>query len=254
MIKMNTTERFSNRVENYVKYRPTYPVAVLARLREEKVLSENAVLADIGSGTGISSKLFLENGHEVFGVEPNTEMRVAAEHYLKEEKSFHSVIGTAEDTNLKNNSVDLVLAGQAFHWFDSEKAKVEFKRILKPEGNVVLMWNNRRTDSSDFLKSYEDLLNYFGTDYKKVNHRNISEQHFDSFFGKDKWKSFSIENYFDLDFEATKGRLFSSSYVPAENHPESSFMIDVLKKVFNRYQVNGLVRFEYDAVVYYGKI
>ncbi len=258
---MKTTERFSNRVENYVKYRPTYPVGVLQHLHDAGILSENSVVADIGSGTGISSKLFLENGNEVFGVEPNKEMREAAETYLKNEKYFHSVNGTAEETNLKNNSVDIVLAGQAFHWFDAEKSKVEFKRILrefapsgKSNGNVVLMWNNRRTDSSDFLKSYEDLLSYFGTDYAKVNHRNIGEKNFDSFFGKGKWNSFSIETFFDLDFEGVKGRLFSSSYVPAEDHPDSAFMISVLKKIFTRYQENGTVRFEYDAIVYYGKL
>ncbi|HET6992346.1 MAG TPA: class I SAM-dependent methyltransferase [Bacteroidia bacterium] len=251
---MKTTERFSDRVENYVKYRPAYPVGVLEHLRDAKVLAQNSVVADIGSGTGISSKLFLDNGNEVFGVEPNKEMREAAEEYLKNEKSFHSVDGTAEETNLKNNSIDIVLAGQAFHWFDAEKAKREFKRILRPDGNVVLMWNDRRTDSTDFLRAYEDLLKMFGTDYGKVNHKNIDEKNFDAFWGTGNWKSFSVENYQDFTFEGLKGRLFSSSYVPAENHPDSAFMVSVLKKIFTRYQENGTVRFEYDTIVYYGKL
>ena len=251
---MKTTERFSDRVENYVKYRPDYPSAVTERLQELKILNNNYVVADIGSGTGISSKLFLQNGCEVFGIEPNQEMRHAAEVFLKDENKFHSVNAPAENTTLENNSVDIVLAGQAFHWFDVEKSKTEFKRILKPNGNVVLMWNDRRTDSTDFLKAYEDLLKMFGTDYLKVNHKNIDEKIFDSFFGINKWKTFSVENFQDFTFEGLKGRLFSSSYVPTEDHPDSAFMLSVLKKIFTRYQENGLVRFEYDTRIFYGQL
>jgi SAM-dependent methyltransferase len=251
---VNTTERFSDRVANYVKYRPGYPAEVPERLRDAGVLTKDAVIADIGSGTGISALAYLENGHEVFGVEPNDEMRKAAEEYLSAHKRFHSVKGTAEQTTLKDQSVDVILAGQAFHWFDVEKAKAEFKRILKPGGNVVLMWNDRRTDSTDFLRSYEDLLKLFGTDYEKVNHKNIDEKVFDAFWGKGNWNSFTIDNFQDFTFEGLKGRLFSSSYVPAEDHPDSAFMVNVLKKIFTRYQENGLVRFEYDTRVFFGKL
>ncbi len=264
---MKATERFSDRVENYVKYRPGYPAEVLERLRALHVLNENAVIADIGSGTGISSLLFLEQGHEVFGVEPNKDMREAAEKMLDGKSKFHSIDGTAENTKLEDHSIDLIIAGQAFHWFDVEITKAEFKRILKPGGHVVLMWNDRRTDSSDFLRSYEDLLKLFGTDYLKVNHKNIDENVFDSFFGKGKWNSFSLDNFQDFTFEGLKGRLFSSSYVPAEDHPDSAFMISVLKKIFTRYQehlpaaavpahgqAGGLVRFEYDTRIFYGQL
>ena len=252
---MKTTERFSDRVANYVKYRPGYPAQVLNRLRDAGVLTKDAVVADIGSGTGISSWLYLENGFEVFGVEPNDEMRKAAEEYLLAYKKFHSVNGTAEQTTLKDHSVNFILAGQAFHWFDVEKTKTEFKRILQVgQGNVVLMWNDRRTDSTDFLRAYEDLLKMFGTDYKEVNHKNIEEEVFDEFWGKGKWNSFTVENFQDFTFEGLKGRLFSSSYVPLEDHPDSAFMVSVLKKIFTRYQENGLVRFEYDTRVYYGQL
>ncbi|MBI3510452.1 MAG: class I SAM-dependent methyltransferase [Bacteroidetes bacterium] len=253
---MKTTERFSDRVANYVKYRPDYPFAVVEKLKEEKVLSENSVISDVGSGTGLSAKIFLENGNEVFGVEPNKEMREAGEKFLESFGKYHSIDGTAEETKLENNSIDVVIAGQAFHWFDREKTKKEFRRILKPGGWVVLAWNDRRTDSSEFLKAYEDLLKMFGTDYNKVNHRNVNlnENVFDDFFGKNKWKSFSVENFQDFNFEGAKGRLFSSSYVPPEDHPDSKLMTDVLKKIFLRYQENGFVRFEYDTRVYYSGV
>lgn len=251
---MKTTERFSDRVDNYVKYRPGYPVEVLSRLREEGILRDGGIIADIGSGTGISSKLFLDAGYEVSGVEPNREMREAAEKLLDGQKNFHSIDATAESTTLPDHSVDLVVAGQAFHWFDAEKAKAEFRRILKPGGNVVLIWNDRRPDSTDFLRAYEDLLKMFGTDYTKVNHRNVDEQIFDAFWGKENWRMFSVYNFQDFNFEGLKGRLFSSSYVPAEDHADSPFMISVLKKIFLRYQENGTVRFDYDTKVYYGNL
>lgn len=251
---MKTTERFSDRVANYVKYRPGYPAEVIHRLRDAGLLRENSVIADIGSGTGISSLLYLENGFEVYGVEPNKEMREAGEQFLAAYERFHSIDGTAEQTGLPDVSVDMVLAGQAFHWFDPEKAKAEFRRILKPGGHVVLVWNDRRFDTTDFLRAYEDLLKMFGTDYAKVNHRNIDETQFDAFFGKGNWNAFSVCNFQDFNFEGLKGRLLSSSYVPAEDHPDTPFMISVLKKIFLRYQEQGTVRFEYDTRVFHGTI
>jgi SAM-dependent methyltransferase len=251
---MKTTERFSDRVDNYVKYRPGYPGSVISHLSEIGILNGNSVIADIGSGTGLSAKMFLENGNVVFGIEPNKEMREAGEHFLEAYPNYHSIDATAEKTTLADHSVDVVVAGQAFHWFDRANAKKEFQRILKPGGYVVLIWNDRRTDSSDFLKSYDDLLKMFGTDYNKVNHRNVNlnEEVFDEFFGKGKWKTFSIDNFQEFNFEGLKGRLFSSSYVPAEDHPDSAFMVSVLKKIFARYQENGMVKIEYDTRVYYG--
>jgi SAM-dependent methyltransferase len=254
---MKTTERFSNRVENYVKYRPAYPGAVAERLSELGLLREGAVIADIGSGTGISSELFLRRGHEVFGIEPNREMRKAGEKLLSSFDRFHSLDATAEATTLPDASVDLVVAGQAFHWFDAEKARAEFLRILKPGGAVVLIWNDRRTDSTDFLRAYEDLLKMFGTDYAKVNHKNVDETIFDAFWGIGNWEMFSVDNFQDFNYAGLKGRLFSSSYVPSEDHPDSAFMLSVLKKIFLRYQepvTGGTVRFEYDTKVYYGKL
>ena len=127
---MNTVQRFSNRVENYVKFRPGYPPEVLQLFHDEMKLRPDSVIADIGSGTGISAKLFLENGNEVFGVEPNDAMRSAAENFLSGYSKFRSVNGTAENTTLDESSLDFVIAAQAFHWFKPEETHGEFKRIL----------------------------------------------------------------------------------------------------------------------------
>ncbi len=251
----STLHRFSNRVDNYVKCRPSYPEELLAYLKQNGLLKEHTVLADVGSGTGISSELFMRSGVEVYGIEPNEAMRQAAEQYLSTYTKFHSVNATAENTSLPGNSIDVIVAAQAFHWFDHEKCKAEFKRVLKIDGKVVLMWNDRRTDTTDFLKVYEDFLQLFGTDYAAINHKNIqNEEVFDTFFGKGNYESHRFYNFQDLDFEGLKGRVLSSSYMPNEGHTDYEFMMYCLKKIFLRYQEKGTVRLDYDTKIYYGTL
>ncbi len=251
---MNTLSRFSDRVDNYIKYRPDYPDEIVTFLKENNLLTEESILADIGSGTGISAEPFLNNGNKVYGIEPNKEMRVAAEKLLVEFKNFKSLDATAENTTLENNSIDLIIAGQAFHWFDKEKSKNEFKRILKQDGTVVLMWNDRRTDSTPFLREYEDFLNQFATDYLEVNHKNIDETVFNNFFGKQNYALKSFDNYQYFDFEGLKGRVLSSSYMPNQEHKDYALMIEELKELYTRFEKNGQVVLEYDTNIYYGKL
>ena len=252
-----STYRFSDRVDYYVKTRPQYPDEIIDLLINEGVLFPGAIIADIGSGTGISSEPFLKHGYTVYAVEPNKEMREAAERSLSQYlgEIFLSTDGSAEKTTLMSSSIDGIIAGQAFHWFNREESKKEFQRILKEKGCVVLMWNDRRTYNTDFLKVYEDFLQLFGTDYKKVNHKNVQNQDvFDSFFGHKNYKTVVLNNAQDLDFEGLKGRVLSSSYMPNEGHNDYDFMISCLKKIFLRYQEKGTVRIEYDTKIYYGKL
>ena len=251
----DTLHRFSDRVDNYVKYRPHYPAEAFDLLEQEGLLVKEAAVADVGSGTGISAGPLLKRGYTVYGIEPNKEMREAAENILKDYPNFKSIGATAEHTSLADHSIDLILAGQAFHWFDKENCKAEFKRILKPGGYVALMWNDRRTNTTDFLKVYEDFLQMFGTDYKEVNHKNTQDKKiFDAFFGTGNYHEKSFYNYQDVDFAGLKGRVLSSSYMPGEGHTDYEFMIYTLKKIFMRYQENGKVRLDYDTKVYYGKL
>jgi ubiquinone/menaquinone biosynthesis C-methylase UbiE len=246
--------RFSDRVDNYVKYRPHYPAELFDFLENENIISKNSIIADIGSGTGISAEPLLKHGYTVYGIEPNKEMREAAEKILSSFSNFKSINATAENTTLENNSINTIIAGQAFHWFDREKTKPEFKRILKANGQIVLMWNDRRTDTTDFLKVYEDFLQMFGTDYKEVNHKNTQDKKiFTEFFGGD-FKEKTFYNFQDVDFAGLKGRVLSSSYMPGEGHKDYDFMINTLKKIFMRYQENGKVKLDYDTKIYYGPI
>jgi SAM-dependent methyltransferase len=251
--KMNTVERFSNRVENYVKYRPSYPSEMLDLFRDEMNLQTDSVVADIGSGTGISSKLFLENGNAVYGVEPNAAMREAAEEFLKDFPRFKSVNGTSEATNLAENSVDFIVAAQAFHWFDKEKTRNEFKRILRESGFVALIWNERQLNENDFLIDYENHLKKFGTDYEKVRHDRIDENILGDFF-QSAFQKRTFLNVQTLDFEGLKGRMLSASYMPSEKDSIFAPMINELKSLFENHAENGKIQILYNTNIFFTQI
>jgi ubiquinone/menaquinone biosynthesis C-methylase UbiE len=250
---MRTVERFSNLVEDYVKYRPSYPAKVLQLLLDEMNLCKDSIVADIGAGTGISARLFLENGNQVFGVEPNAAMRKAAEEFLKDFSNFKSINGTAENTSLENKIVDFIVAAQAFHWFDETKTRKEFKRILKDDGFVVLMWNERQLDTSAFLKNYESLLIEFGTDYETVRHDNITKETLQDFFQTD-FRQAIFQNSQTLAFDGLKGRMLSASYVPSADNLRFAEMLKNLKSLFAEHAENGKIDILYDTKVFYGRI
>ena len=241
-------KRFSSRVENYIKYRPSYPLKIIKFMIDKKILSKQSIVADVGSGTGILSRLILDNGNTVYGVEPNTEMRRAAEKILEIYPDFMSISSSAENTSLLSNSIDLITVGQAFHWFDIDKTKKEFSDILKSDGYLVLIWNNRRKTGKGFSSQYEQFVSRYGTDYKQVRKR---EQNVDVFF---KYKKKVFHNYQVLDFEGLKGRLLSASYIPLKNNSVFEKMIGDLLKLFEANEQNGKIRIDYNTEIYYGKL
>lgn len=251
---LDPTIRFSDRVGNYVKHRPRYPSEIIPYLADEGVLRGAGVVADVGSGTGFSAELFLEAGHLVYGVEPNVAMRDAGELHLAQHDRFISTAGTAEATTLDGASVDIVVAGQAFHWFDPSKTRVEFQRILKPGGTVVLMWNERAIHAAPFDSAYELLLREFGTDYLQVTHRMVDQDSLAAFFGNGGPRVATFPNEQALDLEGLRGRLLSSSYVPKENHPAFMPMIERLEQIFSAHQDGGRVRMQYACNVYWGRL
>ena len=246
------TNRFSTKVENYVKYRPSYPPAVIALLASECGLTPDSIIADVGSGTGIFSELLLRNGNTVYGVEPNRGMRAAATRLLQNHVSFHSIDGQAEATGLSESSVDLITAGQAFHWFDQGPTRREFVRILRPAGWVALLWNERLLDSTPFLRAYEELFLKYGTDYEQVRHENVYADIASFFAGRFSLQTFS--NGQIMDWEGLKGRTLSSSYVPEPNHSNYDAMLTELTQLFERNQRDGKVVIEYDTKLYYGRL
>lgn len=250
----NPTGRFSSRVENYIKYRPDYPQSIINLLKDECGLKASSVIADIGSGTGILSELFLKNGNPVYGIEPNRKMREAAERLLRTYEKFESIEAKAEATTLAGKSIDFVTAGQSFHWFDHQKTRREFLRILKPDGWTALVWNERRTDTTPFLVAYEKMLNEYGTDYETVNHTKIGDGVIAAFFAPGDFRLKIFETRQVFDFESLKGRLLSSSYTPEEGHPKYHPMLNELERIFRAHEGTGGVAFEYDTKIYYGQL
>jgi SAM-dependent methyltransferase len=248
------TKRFSDRVENYIKYRPSYPPEVLSYLANEGSLTTQSVIADVGSGTGIFSGLLLAEGYKVYGVEPNQSMQDAAIRQFDGNKNFVPAEGTAEATNLPANSIDLIVCAQAFHWFDAGKTKTEFKRILKEGAQVALIWNNRDAATDEFAAAYENLLKQDSVDYNKVNHRNIDDINFKAFFKDGVYKAVKYPNVQVFDEEGLLGRAFSSSYVPPEETDEGMKFKDLLKALFAKYNADGKVHFYYGTEVYLGEV
>jgi ubiquinone/menaquinone biosynthesis C-methylase UbiE len=266
-------QRFSNRVADYVRYRPGYPSALIDLLRTECGLRSDHVVADIGSGTGLLAKVFLENGNRVFGVEPNEEMRSAGEEYLSTHKNFLSVAGSSENTTLSDSSVDFVTAAQAFHWFEPIATRREFLRILKPKGWVVILWNDRRVSETSFGRAYEDLLVRYGIDYTRVKEAYPEMQDMEQFFGKHrserpdrsgtsralqergrKIQRHELPNFQEFDFDGLAGRLRSSSYAPKEGQANYAPMMAALSELFEANQKNGVVRMDYTTQIYLGQL
>ena len=248
------TRRFSNRVEDYIRYRPNYPRALVGLLEDECGLTRESVIADVGSGTGILSELFLRGGNRVYGVEPNREMREAGERLLSSYENFLSVDGRAEATTLDDSSVDFVTAGQAFHWFDPASARREFKRILRDGGWAVLVWNDRRTEGTPLLAEYERLLNEYGTDYKEVSSKWAEGESISALFGTGEVSTKEFDNQQVVDFDGLKGRLTSASYAPLPDHPNYEPLMRELASLFERHQRGGRVVVEYDTKVFYGRL
>lgn len=202
------------------------------------------------------SELFLENGNSVYCVEPNDHMRSAAEESFIRLPNFRSIKGSAESTGLSNNQVDIITAATAFHWFNNDETRIEFLRILKTEGYVILIWNIRKKNTNDFMKSYEDFMNQYkyGKNHKKIDDKQGNNIRCKKFFSNGKFKTKIFEYRESLDFESLKGRTLSTSYIPLENDPNFSDMVNELKNIFDKYQVHGQIELLYDTEVYFGQL
>lgn len=250
----DATARFSRTVENYIRYRPDYPKAFLLFLQQHLNLSSQSVIADIGAGTGKSTEPFLILGNQVIAVEPNLEMREAAEQLLGHYSNFKSVNGSAEATTLPDHCADFVVAGTAFHWFEPEATRREFQRILKPDSWILLVWNVRNNERSAFMPAYEDFLLNHSIDYQQVSEVYHETAGFDTFFGNKHWEKAVFENLQTFDFEGIVGRYLSCSYAFPENHPNFATAKAALRVLFEEHQENGIVTLWYDTVLYYGML
>lgn len=250
----NSTSRFSKTVENYIKFRPSYPNTLVEFFIKKLGGTSKSVIADVGSGTGLLTELFLKNKNPVFGIEPNQPMREAGEKILKDYSNFTSIDGTAETTTLSDNAVDFILAGQAFHWFDVDKTRIEFQRILKPNGKVLLIWNTRDDAKSDFMKSYNEFLLEYSTDYQLIMHRRLDENAFQKFFGHSTFQKSTFENFQIFDLEGLRGRYLSCSYAYDPTHKDYVKAMLEIDRIFEKHQQEGKIKMWYQTEVFSGLV
>jgi SAM-dependent methyltransferase len=254
MTTSDPTGRFSDRVADYVRYRPDYPPALLAWLQQELGLSPDWTVADVGAGTGISSKVFLDAGYRVIAVEPNAAMRSAAIEWLGSNPRFQAIDGRADASGLPDASVDLVVVAQAFHWFDPAATHREFGRILRSGGLAAIFWNSRKLAGTPFLDGYEALLRRYGTDYAMVAERHASDAAMRAWFGDGLRGEAHFGHRQWLDFDGLLGRLLSSSYAPRPEHPGHLPMKHALRELFDRCAIDGRVSMDYDTRVFAGEV
>lgn len=246
---LRPTERFSNRAGHYARYRPSYPADLIPLLSREAGLTPRSAVADVGSGTGLLTEILVRNQNPIYAVEPNAQMRGAAEQSLAPFPSFHSVNGTAEATTLRDQSVDSVTVAQAFHWFDGPVAVAEFRRILKPGGFVALIWNARDTAASPFMAEYERIVHTHGSNFARSGKELVPPERLRVLLGP-AMRTHVLRNYQELNWEGLKGRLLSASYMPLEGQPGYEPMMTELRRVYNAHAAGGQVRIEYECRVY----
>jgi SAM-dependent methyltransferase len=249
----DSTERFSDRVENYIKYRPGYPDSLIETLIQKTGIDSHSNVADIGSGTGIFTRQLLQRNLKVVAIEPNQSMREAAERLLTDFPNFSSVDAPAENTGLETDSLDLITAAQALHWFNNPTAKSEFARLLNPQGQLALIWNQRKI-KQPLQQAYDAVLREFASDYGKVNHMNLDDNEIAEFFTPAKMQILEFDNVQRLDFESLLGRLKSASYCPHENSVAYNSLVKALATVFNSHCEQGVINFEYDTRLYLGPV
>ncbi len=252
-MKIIPTERFTNYAESYVKYRPDYPRESIAALIRICELSPDSEIADIGSGTGILTADLLQNHLRVSAVEPNQAMRQYGEQLLYEYDGFRSVDGSAEETTLPDNSIDLIIVAQAFHWFNNTQTMVEFSRILKPRGWFGLIWN-RRDMRQPLLREYDEMLRSHAPDYDKVNHMNLDDSEIAGLFDPTSYQELSFDHFQEFDEQGFLGRMGSSSYVPKVGTGAFDSLTQAARQLFAKYQENETIRFQYVTRLYLGMI
>ena len=254
VISMDNTRRFTDRADYYVKYRPSYPKEAIDFMYGALGFSGRSVIADVGSGTGILTKLLLERGSTVYAVEPNRQMRELAERALGDEPNFYSIDGTAERTGLPDQAVDFIVCAQSFHWFDRDSARREFRRILRSGGIVVLMWNEPRKETDEFTGQYEKLGREFGKDYERISHRNWSIDQLRPFFQDGVCHEAEFDNEQNLDFEGFRGRLLSSSYMPLPGDDKYEALMEKARNLFDAFNRDGVVTIRYRTELFYGTV
>jgi SAM-dependent methyltransferase len=242
---LNSTQRFSDRVESYLAGRPRYPAEVVAHLENCGALPAGGVVADVGVGTGLSAEPFLAAGHRVIGIEPNAPMRAAGEEFLERFAGYRAQDGSADATGLAAGSVDLVLAAQAFHWFDPLAFRAESRRILRDGGWAALLWNDRDLSATPFLAGYEALMIEYGNDYQAIRYRHQGTEAIPLYFGGRTPAPVEFRHRRTMDWPTLAALAGSASYLPAPGQPRHAELMAALRALFDAEARAGTIDMRY---------
>lgn len=246
----DSTKRFSDRVEAYLAGRPRYPSELVAYLEVAGALPPNGLVADVGVGTGLSAEPFLAAGRHVIGVEPNAPMRAASVEYLAQYPKYSARDGTAEATGLDNGSIDLVIAGQAFHWFEPGSFRTESLRVLRPGGWAALIWNDRDLTGTPFLAGYEALLLEYGNDYRAIRYKHQGTDAIPTYFGGRAPTTKEFHHQRNMDWAMVSALAGSASYLPAPGQPRHTELVAALRALFDANAANGTNEMRYTCRVH----
>lgn len=245
--------RFERRAGAYAASRPDYPAKLVQFLLHRLALPAGAAVADIGSGTGIFSRLLLGSGLHVSAIEPSGDMRMTAEAELREHLGFSSIHGTAQATGLSTGSVAAIFCAQAFHWFNEAATLREWRRILKPGGTTALIWNYH-DETDPFVAAYLEVVRAFGTDADKTM-ASAWNTHRDNVLFRDRAAEVvSFPHTQQLDFDGLLRRAASTSYLPKNGDPRFAAMATRLQAAFDRYQSTGTVTLVYRTIAVFGPL
>lgn len=250
---LNPTGRFSDRVADYVKHRPDYPPAALAAALgatdPDPRTGTGLIVADVGAGTGISTRQLADLGARVIAVEPNADMRAAGETTANPLIRWQS--GTAEATGLPAASVDVVVCAQAFHWFRQPEALAEFARILKPQGRVSLVWNCRDRNDA-FTRGYTEAIVAIGGESRVETHK-FEPGAIERSGRFEPVRMLQFPHAQRMNLEGLLGRALSASYVP-KSGPGHQQIMAALRQLFAQHARDGLVSLRYRTEVYTARL
>lgn len=251
---LKPTERFSGRVEAYRRYRSPYPREIIPLLQERCGLTRHSTVADIGAGTGMLAEVFLENGNRVFAVEPNADMRVACEELVASYPQLTCIDGTAEETGLPTHSVDFVTVGRALHWFDQEKCRPEFARILREGGWVVLAGQGPHEQTEPVIRDFRTILKEHSIDFERLKHRYDIEAAVRRLFAGGDFQQAEFAATEEMTYEDLEGFMLSLSVTPQPDHPGFPAMQRALREYFTRHQSGGKLRMPMTSRIHFGHL
>lgn len=248
---MDYTNRFSGKGEIYAKARPKYAAGFFDYLKNTLGIPAGSAFADIGAGTGIFAEQLLDCGYRVFAVEPNADMRRKAEEKLFQNPNFISVIGSDGNMNLPGKSVDYVTAAQAFHWFDAEAFRRESRRVLKPGGKVILVYNARDVKAG-CIKALASLHSRYNPEFHGFSNGMSHEKYVNFFTGT--CDVFRTDNTQIYDRKSYVNSVLSSSYALKEDDARYAEYLKDINEIFDTFSVDGFIAIPTETVAYIGTV